>query len=107
MLLLLLASVFVYSSHGKWVFPLSCGVFLPPPLSHAFSLLVAGCAAAPALSGQAQLVYLQVQEGFPSSPFRAEGTLPSLPRVFIVLIAYYSFSLFFPCVGVGLSRGLC
>jgi hypothetical protein len=36
------AFVFIYSSHGKWVFPLSCGVFLPPPLSQAFLLLVAG-----------------------------------------------------------------
>jgi hypothetical protein len=41
-LLLLLASVFVYSSHGRWVFSLSCGVFLPLPLSQAFPLLVAG-----------------------------------------------------------------
>jgi hypothetical protein len=37
-----LACVFVYSSHGKWVFLLFCGVFLPPPLSQAFPLLVAG-----------------------------------------------------------------
>jgi hypothetical protein len=37
------ACVFIYSSHGKWVFPLSCGVFLPLPLSQAFPLLVAGC----------------------------------------------------------------
>jgi hypothetical protein len=36
------ACVFVYSSRGKWVFPLSCGVFLPPPLLQAFPLLVAG-----------------------------------------------------------------
>jgi hypothetical protein len=27
---------------GKWVFPPSCGVFLPPPLLQAFLLLVAG-----------------------------------------------------------------
>jgi hypothetical protein len=33
--------LFIYSSHGKWVFPHSCGVFLPPPLLQAFLLLVA------------------------------------------------------------------
>jgi hypothetical protein len=36
------ACVFVYSSHGKWVFPLSCGVFLPPPLLQAFPLVING-----------------------------------------------------------------
>jgi hypothetical protein len=30
------AGVFIYSSCGKWVFSLSCGVFLPPPLLQAF-----------------------------------------------------------------------
>jgi hypothetical protein len=34
--------MFIYSSHGKWVFPLSCGVFLPLPLLQVFPLLVAG-----------------------------------------------------------------
>jgi hypothetical protein len=44
---------------------LSCGVFLPLPLSQAFPLLVAGRAlraAAPTLSGQAQLIYLRFWE---------------------------------------------
>jgi hypothetical protein len=36
------AYVFIYSSSGKWVFPLSCGVFLPPPLLQALLLLIAG-----------------------------------------------------------------
>jgi hypothetical protein len=27
-----LAGLFIYSSRGKWVFPPSCGVLLPPPL---------------------------------------------------------------------------
>jgi hypothetical protein len=35
--------MFTYSSRGKWAFPLSCGVFLPPPLLQAFLLLIAGC----------------------------------------------------------------
>jgi hypothetical protein len=36
------ACVFFYSSCGRWVFPLSRGVFLPPPLSQAFLLLITG-----------------------------------------------------------------
>jgi hypothetical protein len=47
---------------------LSCGVFLPPPLSQAFPLLVAG-RASPLLPEPLQpawLVYLQSWEGFPS-----------------------------------------
>jgi hypothetical protein len=41
-LLSLPAAMFVYSSHGRWVFPSSCGVFHPPPLSQIFLLLVLG-----------------------------------------------------------------
>jgi hypothetical protein len=41
-LLLLPAGMFVYSSCGRRVFTLSCGVFLPPPFSQAFPLLAAG-----------------------------------------------------------------
>jgi hypothetical protein len=93
-LLLLLASMFIYSSHGRWVFPASCGVFLPPPLLQAFLLQVAGLTPTPALSGQAWLVYLQFREGFHSPPFGAQGTPPSLQCVFIVLTAYYSVFLF-------------
>jgi hypothetical protein len=37
-----LACVFIYSSHAKWVFPPSCGVFLLPPLLQAFPFLIAG-----------------------------------------------------------------
>jgi hypothetical protein len=36
------ACMFIYSSCRKWVFPLSCGVFLPPLLLQAFLLLIAG-----------------------------------------------------------------
>jgi hypothetical protein len=68
-----------------------------------------GCwarAPAPALSSQAHLVYLQFCEGFSSPPFGAQGTPPSLLCVFIVLIAYYSVSLF--TLGGGRSvQGLC
>jgi hypothetical protein len=45
---------------------------------------------------------------FPSPLFGAQGTPPSLLRVFFVVIAYYSvFFSFFPWVGFGLSMGLC
>jgi hypothetical protein len=36
------ACMFIYSSCRKWVFPLSCAIFLPPPLSQAFLLLITG-----------------------------------------------------------------
>jgi hypothetical protein len=39
-------------------------------------------------------IYLQFQEGFPSPSLGFQGTPPSLLHVFIVLIAYYSVSLF-------------
>jgi hypothetical protein len=48
------------------------------------------------LSSQAQLIYLQFWEGFPSPLFGAQSTPRCLPCVFIVLFAYYSVSLFFP-----------
>jgi hypothetical protein len=36
------ACVYIYSSRGKWVFPLSCRVFPPPLLLQAFLLLIGG-----------------------------------------------------------------
>jgi hypothetical protein len=36
------ACVFIYSSCGRCIFPPSCGVFLPLPLSQAFLLLITG-----------------------------------------------------------------
>jgi hypothetical protein len=78
---------------GSGSSPLSCGVFLPPPLLQAFPLLVAG-RVLPLLPSLAQLVYLQFCEGFPFTTFGTQGAPPSLLCVFIVLIAYYSLSLF-------------
>jgi hypothetical protein len=80
---------------GSGSSPLSCGAFFPPPLLQAFVLLVAGCVLL-ILPSLAQLVYLQFCEGFPSLFFGVQGSPPSLLCVFIVLIAYYSVSLFFP-----------
>jgi hypothetical protein len=62
------ACVFVTAKMGSGSSLLSCGVFLPPPLSQAFLLLVAGCT--PPLPPEplqpTWLVYLQFWEGFPS-----------------------------------------
>jgi hypothetical protein len=92
------ACVCIYSSHGKWVFLLSCGVFLPPPLSQAFPLLVGGrmpCSRQ-SLSGLPGLfIYSPGKDSFPPI-FSAQGAPPSFQRVLIVLITYYSVSLFSP-----------
>jgi hypothetical protein len=86
----------LFTAHvGSGPCPFSCGVFLPPPLLQAFPLLVAG-RVPPLLPSLAWLVYLQFCEGFSSPAFSAQGTPPSLLYVFIVVIAYYSVSLFFP-----------
>jgi hypothetical protein len=108
-LLLLPVTMFVYSSRGKWSSLLSCGVFLPPPLSQAFPLLVAGRTPPllPEALWPARLVYLQSQEGFPF-PNLLHSVRPTLFPV--CLICSYclllSFS-FFPRGEVSLSRGLC
>jgi hypothetical protein len=46
------------------------------------------CATTPAFSSWL------ICEGFPFPPFGTHGAPPSLPRVFFVVIVYYSFSLF-------------
>jgi hypothetical protein len=83
--------------------PLSCGVFLPPPLLKAFLLLVAGWVppllpslaaclfTVPAFSGSL-FIYSSMRD-FPSPLFGAQGTSPSLLCVFFVVV-YYSVSLF-------------
>jgi hypothetical protein len=95
--LLFLAGLFIYSSHGKWVFPLLLWSFSPTATFTSFP--TPGCwagAATPAFSGWH--VYLQFCERLPlSPPFGSLGALPSLLRVFFFVIAYYSgFFLFFP-----------
>jgi hypothetical protein len=92
----------LFTAHmGSGSSPVSCGVFLPVPLLQAFPLLIAGCMPLVLTEPlcQAWLVYLQFQEGFPSPTFSAQCTPPSLQRVFIVPIAYYSVSHFSPCGG--------
>jgi hypothetical protein len=92
---LLLAGVFVYSSRGRRVFlPL---LWSFPPSATLTSFPAPGCwacAAAPAFSGPACLFI--VLRRIPLPPFGAQGAPPSLLHVFILLIAYYSVSLFSP-----------
>jgi hypothetical protein len=96
-LLILPASVFVHSSHERWVFPSFLWSF--PPSATLTSFPTPGCwarAPAPALSGQAWLVYLQFWERFPSPPLQCLGR----PTLFATCL-YYSYCLllsfsFFP-----------
>jgi hypothetical protein len=95
--LLCQACLFVYSSQWKWFFPHSPVEFSSHRHSHKLScswLLGACCYSRRSLSSHAWLVYLQFQEGFPSPLFGAQGAPLSLLCVFVVLIAYYSVSLF-------------
>jgi hypothetical protein len=70
-LLLLPATMFVYSSHGKWVFPSLLWNFPPSALSQAFPLLVVGHAPpAPTGASPAHLACLFTVPGripFPQS----------------------------------------
>jgi hypothetical protein len=93
--------MFVYSSHGKWVFPPLLWSFPPLPLSQAFLLLVAGHAPGShqRLSGPPGLfIYSSWKDSLPPI-FGAQCTPPSFLRAFIVLIAYDSVSLFSPGEG--------
>jgi hypothetical protein len=96
------ASVFVYSSHGRWVFPPLLSSF--PPSSTHTSFPTPGCwvcAAAPARACPAMpgLFIYSSRRDSPPPLFGTQGTPPSLLHVFIVLIAYYSVSLFSPSWG--------
>jgi hypothetical protein len=101
------SGMFVYSSRGKWVFPFSCGVWLSPPFSLAFPLLVAWCAPLllPFLARPTCLfTVLGVIPLPPSLVLRVPHPLCYMSLLFFLLINQF---LFFPRVGVCLSRGLC
>jgi hypothetical protein len=108
-LLLLPATMFIYSSCGRWVFPPSPVGFSSLRHSHKLSrswLLGARPRSLQSLSGLSGLfIYSPGKDSLPPI-FVAQCAPPSLSHVFIVLIAYYSVSLF-SLGGVGLSRGLC
>jgi hypothetical protein len=98
-LLLLPVAVFVYSSRGRWVFPPLLWGF--PPSATLTSFPAPGCwahAPAPAGASLARPSLFIYSLGKDSTPplFGAQCTPPSLQSVFIVLIAYYSVSLFSP-----------
>jgi hypothetical protein len=63
-----LAGVFIYSSVGSGSSPLSCGVFLPLPLLHAFLLLLVGQMPPPLPSLDDLFIYSHVGSGPPPSP---------------------------------------
>jgi hypothetical protein len=93
---------------GSGSSPLSCGVFLPPPLSQAFPLLVAGCMPGShwSLSSLPGLFFtVPGRIPFPqSSAHSAPHPLSCVSLLFLLLITQF---LFFPRVKVGLSRRLC
>jgi hypothetical protein len=81
--------------------------FLPPPLLQAFPLLVAGQVLPLLPSPDSLFIYSSMKDG-PSPPSALRHPALLLCVFFIVVVAYYSvFFLFFPWVGVSLSRELC
>jgi hypothetical protein len=78
---------------GSGPSPLSCGVFLPPPLLQAFLILVAGWVPLLLPSPTGLFIYSSMRD-CPSSPLRHSGHLPSLLHVFFVVVVYYSVPLF-------------
>jgi hypothetical protein len=88
---------------------LSCGVFLPPPFSQTFLLLVAGrIPPLPPEPLRPGLACLFTAPGriplTPSSVLSMPHSLCNVSLLFLLLITQF---LFFPQVEVGLSRGLC
>jgi hypothetical protein len=91
--------VCIYSSHGKWVFPHLLWSFLPSAILTSFPAPVCW-AHAPSPTGASPaspglFIYSPGKESLPPL-FSAQCAPPSLQRVFIVLIAYYSVSLCSP-----------
>jgi hypothetical protein len=81
------ACMFVYSSRGKWVFPPLLWSF--PPSTTLTSFPTPGCCARAPAPARASLAHL-------ACLFTVPGRIPSFQCVFVVLIAYYSISLFIP-----------
>jgi hypothetical protein len=92
--------MFVYSSRGKWVFPPLLWSF--PPSATLKSFPAPGCwvRAPPLLPPEALrpdglFIYSSGKDSLPPI-FSAQGAPPCFMSVFIILIAYYSVSLFSP-----------
>jgi hypothetical protein len=100
------ASVFIYRSPGKCPFPPLQWSFPHTPTFTSFPAPGCwACATAPAFSSR--LVCLQFRE--PLSPLQHSGrpTLFATCLLLLLFIIQFGFFLFFPWVGVSLSRGLC
>jgi hypothetical protein len=96
-LLLLPATMFVYSSRGKCVFPPLLWSFSPSATLTSFP--APGCWAGTLLLPEPLrpgLFIYSPRKGSLPPIVSAQGAPPSFQRVLIVLIAYYSVSLFFP-----------
>jgi hypothetical protein len=98
------AGLFIYNSHGKWAFPPLLWSF--PPTATFTSFPTPGCwacAATPAFSSR--LVYLQFHEGLPLPLLQCSEHPALFAMCLFCYCLLFSFSLFFPWVGVSLSRG--
>jgi hypothetical protein len=78
---------------GSGPFPLTCGVFLPPPLLQAFLLLVAGCVLPLLLSLAGLFIYSSVRD-CPSPPLEFRVPHPLCWWSFLLLLLIFSFFLF-------------
>jgi hypothetical protein len=97
---------YLFTVHvGSGSSPLSCGVFLPPTLSQAFPLLVAGQAPLVPLDPLwPPSLFIGKASPPPSSVLRVPHPLCNVSLLLLLLITEF---LFFHRVEVGLSRGLC
>jgi hypothetical protein len=95
------ACMFIYSSHGKWVFLPLLWSFPPTTTFTSFPTPDCwACATTPAFSSWL------VWRDFPYPLFGTQGAPPSLLHVFFVVIAYYSvFSSFFSLGGGSVCPG--
>jgi hypothetical protein len=88
--------LYLFTAHvGSGSFPLFCGVFLRPPLSQAFPLLVAGRAPLPLPPSPARpgwFIYSSVRIPLPtSSVLRAPRPLCYVSLLFLLLITQFLF----------------
>jgi hypothetical protein len=91
-----LASVLIYSSLGKCPYPSPVELFSGQTLLQAFQLQ--GCwVSATTTAFSVQLVYLKFLEGLPLPPFGAQGSPPSLLRVFCCCCCLFSLVFFSFC----------
>jgi hypothetical protein len=95
------ACMFVYSSRGKWVFPPRLWSF--PPSLTLTSFPIPGCwALLPSVATSGLFIYSSGRDSpHPPSVLRAPHPLCFVSLFFLLLITQF---LFFPRVGVGLSR---